>query len=153
MRCRIFAAGCLAMMIVSGCGKKAESPPQAQTPETKASSVSSVIERGAAAKAETPAPGASVPEAASVTTPAETATAPTDKLPTASSAAARTAIQTPTAIKITEAMQRFLERNNRLPKDFNELVSSKFLPSMPPAPAGKKYVLERTTLQVVLVDQ
>jgi hypothetical protein len=148
---RVFIACGLALTFVSGCGKKAETPPP-QAPEVKSSAVSSLLDNSAPAKPEAPAPGAPAPETAP-TAPQEAAAAPTDKLPTASAEAGKNAIQTPTAIKITEAMQRFLERNNRLPKDFNELVSSKFLPSMPAAPTGKKYVLDRKTLQVVIVDQ
>ncbi len=139
----------IAMTMAVGCGKKPEPAAPAPT-ETKSTSVASVLESGTPAKPETPPAGATAAAPAPVETPAS---APTDKLPTAAPDSGKTGIQTPSAIKVTEAMQRFLERNNRLPRDFNELVTAKMLPSIPPAPPGKKYALDRKTLQVMVVDQ
>jgi hypothetical protein len=45
---------------------------------------------------------------------------------------------------LTEALFKFQGRNGRLPRDWNELLTSKFLVKMPPAPPGKRYVFDQS---------
>ena len=52
---------------------------------------------------------------------------------------------------INSAIGDFFSANGRSPKDINELVMSKYLQKVPPAPPGKKYAIDPTMRQVKLV--
>ncbi len=43
--------------------------------------------------------------------------------------------------------------NNRLPADLEELVKAKLISRVPPAPPGKKFVIDRKSSSVILADQ
>ncbi|KAF0175123.1 MAG: hypothetical protein FD161_3435 [Limisphaerales bacterium] len=71
-----------------------------------------------------------------------------DSLPTAPPHSSKTSqVDRP----LTEALHYFFEANNRMPKDFSELVRAKFIPAMPTPPAGKRYAIDRPNMQVVLI--
>lgn len=51
------------------------------------------------------------------------------------------------------AVGRFHKDNLRLPKDADELIEQKYLVGVPPAPAGKHYVLDLSPIQMRLVSK
>jgi hypothetical protein len=44
--------------------------------------------------------------------------------------------------QLTQALRKFAAEQRRVPKDLNELVTAGYLPELPAAPAGKKYVFD-----------
>jgi len=53
---------------------------------------------------------------------------------------------------LSEALQVYCMWKKEVPADLQDLVTSKFLPSLPPVPAGKKYGIDSQNLAVVLVN-
>ncbi len=53
---------------------------------------------------------------------------------------------------LSEALQVYCMWKKEVPADLQDLVTSKFLPSLPPLPAGKKYGIDSQNLAVVLVN-
>ncbi len=51
------------------------------------------------------------------------------------------------------AVGRFHKDNLRLPKDADELIEKKYLVGVPPAPAGKHYVLDLSPIKMRLVSK
>ena len=51
------------------------------------------------------------------------------------------------------AVGRFHKDNLRLPKDADELMEKKYLVGVPPAPAGKRYLLDLSPIQMRLVSK
>ncbi len=51
------------------------------------------------------------------------------------------------------AVGRFHKDNLRLPKDADELIEQKYLVGVPPAPAGKRYVLDLSPIKMRLVSK
>lgn len=51
------------------------------------------------------------------------------------------------------AVGRFHKDNLRLPKDVDELIEKKYLVGVPPAPPGKRYVLDLSPVQMRLVSK
>lgn len=51
------------------------------------------------------------------------------------------------------AVGRFHKDNLRLPKDVDELIEKKYLVGVPPAPPGKRYVLDLSPIQMRLVNK
>jgi hypothetical protein len=54
---------------------------------------------------------------------------------------------------LQEAIRNFNVNEGRYPKDLDELVSSKFLAKIPPAPRGKRFNYNAATGDIKLVDQ
>ena len=54
---------------------------------------------------------------------------------------------------LTKAIQMFQVEQGRLPKDLNELVSMKYLPKIPEAPAGQKIVYDANAGTVKITAQ
>ena len=77
-------------------------------------------------------------------------TAPVDYLGAAAKAK-RAAEKTVDTVGINQAVQLFQAQEDRLPRDLNELVSKKYLPSIPPPPAGMKYDYNSQSGQVRLI--
>jgi len=129
----------LAVLILSGCGKSPESnpPPAKDKPPV-------------AANVENPSTPAAPSPAAVTEPPPMPVPSPNDNLPTASGGAVDAS---PINLPLTEALQRYLEANSKLPRDFQTLVTSKFIKEVPKAPPGKKFAIDRRRLQVVLVEQ
>ncbi|GDY21963.1 hypothetical protein LBMAG56_33100 [Verrucomicrobiota bacterium] len=46
----------------------------------------------------------------------------------------------------------FTMSNNRLPADLEDLVKAKLISRVPPAPPGKKFVIDRKSSRVILAD-
>ena len=93
---------------------------------------------------------AASPEAA----PAEPVISAPTTLPGA--AAANTAPETASAdaraAELTQVVRKYAAEKQRAPKDFQEIVAAGYLPSMPAAPAGKKFVIDKN-LAVQVADQ
>jgi hypothetical protein len=53
--------------------------------------------------------------------------------------------------KLEVAVGRFHKDNLRLPNDADELIAKKYLVGVPPAPEGKRYVLDLSPIQMRLV--
>ncbi len=51
------------------------------------------------------------------------------------------------------AVGRFHKDNLRLPKDADELIEQKYLVGVPPAPPGKRYVLDLSPIKMRLVSK
>jgi hypothetical protein len=52
--------------------------------------------------------------------------------------------------RLTQAVRKYSAENRRVPKSLDELVSAGYLPDLPAAPGGKKYVIDdqlRVTVQ------
>ncbi|HET7625315.1 MAG TPA: hypothetical protein VFM25_08615 [Verrucomicrobiae bacterium] len=58
------------------------------------------------------------------------------------------AVRTADLAPISEAIRMFNAENGRNPKDLNELVQQKYLPRLPKAPAGSKFVYDPATGKV-----
>jgi hypothetical protein len=54
---------------------------------------------------------------------------------------------------VTKAIQMFQVEQGRLPKDLNELVSMKYMPKIPDAPAGQKIDYDPNTGAVKITAQ
>jgi hypothetical protein len=79
-------------------------------------------------------------------------TAPVDYLG-AVSKAQQSAVKTVDVAAISHAVQLFQAEHGRNPKDLDELVQSKYLPKIPPAPYGSKIVYDPNTGQAKVVKQ
>ena len=95
------------------------------------------------------------PPAPTVTTPAPTAPAanqPNGYLG-AMGAAERLAVKTVDLSSLNQNIQLFNASEGRYPKDLDELVSTHYIPQIPPAPAGQKLAYDATQGKVTLVPQ
>jgi len=54
---------------------------------------------------------------------------------------------------LSKAIQMFQVEQGRLPKDLNELVTMKYIPKIPEAPAGQKIVYDANTGTVKITPQ
>jgi PBP1b-binding outer membrane lipoprotein LpoB len=63
------------------------------------------------------------------------------------------AIKTIDVASINQAIQMFQVSEDRLPKDLDELVTMKYLPSVPKAPRGKKIVYDANTGTIKIVAE
>ena len=54
---------------------------------------------------------------------------------------------------LTVALREYCRWKMRIPKDLNELVTSKYLTNLPAPPPGQMYAIEPTKLEVMLVNQ
>jgi len=76
-------------------------------------------------------------------TPAQSnpAAAPADYLKSAAKSEQR-AIKTVDTAALNKAIEMFYVQEGRFPKDLDEVVEKKFIPEIPPAPAGMKIVYD-----------
>ena len=79
-------------------------------------------------------------------------TAPVDYLRAAGDAQ-RSAVKTVDLTALNQAIQLFNVDKGRNPTDLNELVSAKFIPEIPPAPAGSKLVYDANSGKVSVVKK
>ena len=54
---------------------------------------------------------------------------------------------------LNQLVAGFTMSNNRLPTDLEDLVKAKLISRVPPAPPGKKFVIDRKSNRVILADQ
>lgn len=55
--------------------------------------------------------------------------------------------------QLTQALRKFSAEQRRVPQSFSEVIGAGYVGSMPAAPAGKKFAVDRKHLEVVLVNQ
>ena len=123
------------LILAAGCG-----PKKAQT--------SDVPVDAPAPPSPTPPPSqSSAPAPAPAAEPAPIALP--DSLPTTPAGSKSTEVHQ----DLTAALHRYFQANGRLPATFELLAQSGFIKPMPAPPAGKKFALDRQTLQVVVIDQ
>jgi hypothetical protein len=79
-------------------------------------------------------------------------TAPVDYLG-AVAKAKHSADRTIELVSLKQAVQQFQVAEGRLPKDLNELVTEKYLPSIPKAPTGMKIEYDAASGEVKMVAQ
>jgi hypothetical protein len=86
--------------------------------------------------------------------PAEPVISAPTTLPGAAAAntAADTASADARAAELTQVVRKYAAEKQRAPKDFQEIVGAGYLPGMPTAPAGKKFVIDKN-LAVQVADQ
>jgi hypothetical protein len=77
-------------------------------------------------------------------------TAPVDYLGAAAKAQ-QSAVKTVDTTALKSAIQLFNVDKGRYPKDLNELVEQKFIPEIPPPPAGSKIVYDPESGEVKIV--
>ena len=72
------------------------------------------------------------------------------------SATARAAIDTATAeakaAELTQIVRKYAAEKQRAPKSFDEIVAAGYLPSIPEAPAGRTFAIDKN-LQVYLANK
>ena len=87
------------------------------------------------------------PEPAAESQPAATAlpAEPAEPSSTTVDDSAATAL----AAELTQVVRKYAAEKQRAPKGFEEIVAARYLPSVPVAPGGRKFVIDRN-LQVVL---
>jgi len=51
---------------------------------------------------------------------------------------------------LTRLVQRYTVEQQQVPKDLNQLVALKYLDGVPTPPEGRKFIIDRTTVQVRL---
>lgn len=61
--------------------------------------------------------------------------------------------RTPQHAELFNAFYKFVNDKGRVPRDVEELVSSQYLAPLPPPPPGKKYLLNKQSLELSLVDR
>lgn len=110
--------GICAAVAVSGCRRKKSSAPEAPSP----------VEVSAAAPP-APAPSTTPAPAQSVTTHASNEAAYIQEME-----------QT-----LNDFLAEYIRAKKRTPKDINEMLSLRIITSMPPIPAGKKWVINQQT--------
>jgi hypothetical protein len=65
----------------------------------------------------------------------------------------QSAVKTVDTTSLNQAIQLFQVDQGRYPKDLNELVTEKFIPKIPDAPAGMKIVYDASAGTVKVVKQ
>jgi hypothetical protein len=124
----VVVATLLATLGVAGCSKKTEPPPPEPRPAAAAVSVDATPE---AAAPPAPTPNEPPPTGAP-------ASAPEHEL---------------SLKELTTAVQTYMQVNPEYPKDLNDLVKMKLLKKMPVPPPGKKFVIDRQNICVILADK
>lgn len=79
-------------------------------------------------------------------------TAPVDYLGAVGNAKQK-AVKTVDVASLTQAVQLFQVSEGRLPKDLNELVTTKYIARIPEAPYGQKLVYNASTGQVTVAPK
>ena len=79
------------------------------------------------------------------------ATAPADYLKSAAKSQ-KSAIKAVDTAALNKAIELFYVQEGRFPKDLDEVVEKKFIPAIPPAPAGMKIVYDAKA-GVVMVEK
>lgn len=54
---------------------------------------------------------------------------------------------------LTQAVRKFSAENQRVPKTLEEVLRAGYIRNLPPAPAGKKFILNSKRLEVLLADR
>lgn len=125
-------------LVLAGCGKK-EAPPPSE-PAAKTAPTSGSVEKligDAAPPAPAPVPGAeTTAPAAGQTAASGDPGSPADALKT-----------------LNAAIKFYVERENAPPKTLQDLLEGGGLKTLPVAPPGMKYIIDRPTLKAKLVKK
>ena len=128
-----------AAVVCAGCSKHSEQavaqPPASSTTENRAQQTS----QSQAAPAPTSTPPRQTPVAA-----APNATAPSAPVN------ANTANSDAALASLTQAVRKFSFEKRRMPSSVQEVIASGYISPIPQPPPGKKFVLDKKTVQVVL---
>ena len=54
--------------------------------------------------------------------------------------------------QLTEVVRRYSVEHRRVPQSLDEVVAARYLTGLPAAPSGKKFVIDKKTLQVSLAN-
>lgn len=145
--------GIVLLAVLVGCGRQ-ESPAPVVAPQKaqKSPAMPSIANNPAAEVAPTPVSDAATPPGPPGTS------APT--APTMTPAAQKSEFATPEVevvdvniSRLQEAVGSYERDTKRKPKDLQQLVTERYLPAVPPAPKGKRYVIDQDTLTVKSVPQ
>ena len=96
--------------------------------------------------------GKSAPQTSSTTNEGSVVTAPVDYLDSLGKAQ-RSAVKSVDLSTVNHAIQQFQVEQGRNPKDLNELVQEKYIPSIPPAPYGSRIDYDPATGVAKVVKQ
>lgn len=55
--------------------------------------------------------------------------------------------------QLTQTLRKFSAEKQRVPKTLQELTAAGYLPALPAAPAGKKFVINEKKVEVELVNE
>lgn len=97
-----------------------------------------------------PAPPAGA--ATNATSTGNPLTAPVDYLGAAAKAQ-KSAVKVVDTVSINQALQLFNAQEERFPTDLNELVTKKYMPSLPAPPSGMKYDYDAKAGTVRVIKQ
>jgi hypothetical protein len=122
-----------ALLLLTNCGKKPAPP------------VTAPAERAQPASEAPPAPP---PPDTPTNDEGKTSDAPLNE-----AEAAKVATAYSTASGYTLMVQQFYDKNGRVPKDLNELVTAKMLLKVPTAPPGMRFVIDPNSRSVQLIRQ
>ncbi len=92
----------------------------------------------------------SASESSASTAPTASATDPSANSDAASPTPSDEARLAATLDELTQALRKFSAEKQRVPKKLDELVAAGYLGQIPPAPAGKKFVIEEKRVQVIV---
>lgn len=59
----------------------------------------------------------------------------------------------PDLVELTKQVRRYSLEKRKLPQSVEDLVTAGYIHSVPPAPTGKKYVIDSDLAQVILADK
>src|SRR5438552_1634206 len=133
---------CMILLIAAGGGCGHKKPPAPKVSETASETT---------------------PEVSNDSVPPPAASAPATVSPRPSPAPARMPTAEPVRIEseslfgivhpfMTDQLKKFIEENGRFPQDFGEFASAR-MDSVPRAPEGFRFAIDRTTVEVKLVKK
>ena len=134
----LFVSVLITGLATVACAKKKSAAPEAAAPSTAVENVA--------------APDSSAEPAANEPAPIRRRATPATPVPQAPAQASRVDEALVGAVHtfMTAQLRKFIEEKGRIPKDFSEFVSSR-MDSVPRPPAGMKFVIDETTLEVKVV--
>ena len=145
MKCLVLAASFVALLLL-GCHKKEAAPPVSE-------------QSPAPPEAAAPAPGTSPEQALQPAPPHVVPPLPAKPLPPPPKAITanadnnlRQSVAGQTDPALTSALRAFVRKNGRLPQSFHEFSNNSF-DSTPPAPEGKRWVIDAADLTVKAVPK
>lgn len=59
----------------------------------------------------------------------------------------------PELLELTKQVRRYSLEKRKLPQSVEDLVAAGYIQSVPPAPTGKKYAIDKDQAQAILVDK
>ena len=135
---------CALALAAFGCGRN--QPPSATVPgvASQADTAASTQVTDSSPPAD---PNPATPPSASPPDPARAAIAPVRPvaIPSGDSAAV--------LASLTQGLRRYGVEKQRVPASLSEVIAAGYIPVMPQAPSGKKFILDAKRMEVVLANQ